>query len=279
MDMRQVLTMIPNRGAIEEWARHGAQSQYVGTMGSVRGTMPLVLCRVLNKYLMLVNAEDASVAPHLMLSGIWETWITMAIADHVKPGMCCVDVGSHLGYYTMLMADLAGESGHVLSVDPQDWACQCQHRSLDLNGFRSRVHIEPVAAGAENGEGSLYAHPYLTGDASLEQRAHLGKCEDVTIETLDLLLERWGHAPDFVKIDAERLEWQVLEGMSRTIAEKRPLTICVEVTGPAVPHIGRYEDLGFEVGTVGYDGTVRIFEPSRDEREGEDWQMLWLRRK
>lgn len=283
MDVKQALAM-PNRGAIEQWARAGAQSQYLGTMDVLDEKMHIVLCRVLYKYLMVVSAEDLSVSPHLMFNGMWEPWVTMAIAKHIQPGMCCVDIGAQQGYYTVMMADLVGEEGHVIAFEPQEWALMCIERSLDANGFRKRVTTFPMALSDKIGGGVLYNHPWLYGGASLEALPGLGDGYDVDVTTLDAALTdpmRPEHVgdPDFVKIDVERLEANVMLGMAELIERKRKLTICVEVTGPASELAAKYSALGFAVGTVGYDGHVRPFDPKRDERQDDEWQMLWFDRK
>lgn len=283
MDVKQALAM-PNRGSIEEWARAGAKSQYLGTMDAMEEKLNVVLCRVLYKYLMVVSAEDLSVSPHLMLNGMWEPWVTMAIARHIKPGMCCADIGAQQGYYTLMMADLVGEQGHVLAFEPQEWAVMCLERSLDLNGFRNRVTMFPMALSDVPGGGKLYTHPWLRGGASLQSLEGLGMPQEVDVTTLDAVLAEAARPPhvgdpDFIKIDVERLESNVLLGMSGLLERKRKLTICVEVTGRAAELAAKYTELGFEVGSVHYDGHVRKFDPKRDERQGDEWQMLWFERK
>ena len=54
------------------------------------------LCRVLGKYLMYVDSTDLSLAPHLLLNGFWEMWITEAVVRALRPGWNCVDVGANL---------------------------------------------------------------------------------------------------------------------------------------------------------------------------------------
>ena len=67
-----------------------------------------VLCKVLGKYLMWVDANDEGLAPHLVLQGYWEIWVTEALARHTKPNSIALDIGANVGYYTMLMADAVG---------------------------------------------------------------------------------------------------------------------------------------------------------------------------
>ena len=99
-----------SRSEIETEARAGIYSAYCGDHTA--------LCRVLGKYLMYVDTRDTSFAPHMLMSGWWESWITKAISEHVQPGMVCADVGACIGYYTLVMADRVGPEGHVYCFEP-----------------------------------------------------------------------------------------------------------------------------------------------------------------
>ncbi len=97
------------REQLEEWCRGQTRVMPAGDVN---------LCRVLGKYLMYVIPQDLTLTPHLALDGIWESWVTMAIARHLKPGMRCMDVGACYGYYSLLMADVVGPSGYVEAWEP-----------------------------------------------------------------------------------------------------------------------------------------------------------------
>jgi hypothetical protein len=77
-----------------------------------------VLCKVLGKYLMWVDALDQGLSPHLIFQGFWEMWITAAMARFVRRGTTVVDVGANVGYYTLLLADAVGPQGRVVAFEP-----------------------------------------------------------------------------------------------------------------------------------------------------------------
>ena len=129
MDFKELVSRDISREQLEDWCRKQTQMMPAGP--------DLVLCRVLGKYLMYVLQKDSSIAPHLACSGIWEPWITMAIARHLQPGMHCLNVGACYGYYSILMRDIVGPDG---GVD----AFEAEHRSLlstncEINGLRDRT--------------------------------------------------------------------------------------------------------------------------------------------
>ena len=51
----------------------------------------------------------------------------------VKPGDYCVDVGAHIGYFTLLLSRLVGETGYVLAFEPGTNNLPKLKRNLELN--------------------------------------------------------------------------------------------------------------------------------------------------
>ena len=116
-----------------------------------------VLCRVLGRYTFVVAASDVGLAPHLIAYGFWEIWVTRLIASRVREGMTCLDVGANVGYYSVLMADLVGQTGQVIAVEPIPTTFRLLSRNLAHNGFlRSLEGMLPLALfAAASGEATL----------------------------------------------------------------------------------------------------------------------------
>lgn len=53
----------------------------------------------------VVDTRDMSLAPHILLDGEWEAWIVRVFLTFVKPGMNVIDVGSNVGFYSLLAAE------------------------------------------------------------------------------------------------------------------------------------------------------------------------------
>jgi len=178
------------RGAIEKWCRAHTQQVYLGDHTA--------LCRVLGQFLMYVDTRDLSLAPHLLLSGFWETWVTQAIAQYVQPGMHCIDVGANVGYYTLLLKDLAGDKGSVVAYEPQAAAFELLVQTLLVNGGGGC--IQSAASDQEEMSRLFTSQIGLMGSASLRHSQGLdGPTEIVNRVRLDRLHP---DPVDFVKIDA-----------------------------------------------------------------------------
>ena len=118
---------------------------------------------------MLVDTGDV-VGRVLAASGVWEPHVTDAFRGRLHPGDVCVDVGAHLGYYTLLASQLVGGRGHVYAFEPSLGIFRRLQANLALNGV-TNVSALNVAAGAEASSGVLYEPAGASGNASLSPEA------------------------------------------------------------------------------------------------------------
>jgi FkbM family methyltransferase len=174
----------------------------------------------------------------------------LGLKDLIGPGDVCVDVGAAAGVYTLAMSQLAGPSGHVHSVEPLSFARPVWTRVL---GARSAANVRhhAVALGSEPGNGLMSVpigrYGAVTGRAFLAEGSHhLGSNAEfarhtfaqVPVSTLDCLCADAGLARlDFIKIDVEGAELQILRGGERAIKEFRP-AVLVEIEAR---HSARYD--------------------------------------
>jgi ubiquinone/menaquinone biosynthesis C-methylase UbiE len=65
----------------------------------------------------------------------------------VQPGDHCLDLGCGIGYFTIPMAELAGESGTVTAVDLQDEMLAGVRRRAEKAGLFSRIRLYKADTG------------------------------------------------------------------------------------------------------------------------------------
>ncbi len=205
----------PDRYHAECASRAAAQVAYLGDH--------LVLARILGRYKAYLDTRDRGFAAHLMLDGYWEMWLTQFTARLLKPGMHAVDVGANFGYYSLLMGDLVGPKGRVLAVEPNPAVAEMLKRTLELNGLAGRATVVAAAAGAEDGQGRLLVPAgepknatLISGDAPADALS-----VSVPIRSLDAMLDTFARV-DFLKIDAEGAEEDIVTGLDQTISKWRP---------------------------------------------------------
>ena len=180
-----------------------------------------------------VTVGGESMRLGLAYAGVsWETVERASYAAYraaCAPGGVIVDVGAHVGTYTVIGARAVGATGLVLAFEPVPGTRAALERHLAWNlsshGNAARVVVRPVALGATAGEVTLY----LTadeGDAEASPVERTG-ARPITVprSTVDVELAAIGRHVTLLKIDVEGQELAVLAGASRTLATDRPVVL------------------------------------------------------
>lgn len=167
--------------------------------------------------------------------GYCEANLTNFILRYLKPGSTFIDVGAHVGFYSMLSSALVGTSGQVHSFEPTPWTFGLLTKNTrglsnvtlnnkavsDKKGMTSFLDYGP-GYGAYNS-----AHP--KGAVAFISK----KGTEVNVETLtldDYCKER-NILPDFIKLDAEGLEHIILQGMTSLLSGNNRPIVTLEAAG------------------------------------------------
>ena len=147
----------------------------------------------------------------------------------LRPGDTAVDVGAHIGFFTMQMAATVGPTGHVHAFEPLESNVALLERSIAENRFADRIVFTPAAVGARSGTATLTfpvetlntGGAYLLREDSTALAGHLQR--QVPVVALD---DTDVHRPvRFVKLDVEGAEPLVLRGAARLLREDRPVVL------------------------------------------------------
>jgi FkbM family methyltransferase len=167
-----------------------------------------------------------------------EQYTTELFTAAATPGSTVVDVGAHLGYFTLLAARAVGPSGRVLSIEPNLQTLPLLRHNVADNGFEDRVMIFDQALSGRAGRTSFYLSP--AGDtSSLHQQDPGDQLVEVDAVTLDELVGEPGLL-SAIKIDVEGAELEVLEGMPRVLnGASASLCVFLECNPSALRRAGR----------------------------------------
>lgn len=164
-----------------------------------------------------------------ILRGHYEQDEIRFVRRTLRPGESAIDVGGHIGFFTMHMAAAVGAEGRVYAFEPLDSNASLLERSIAENGFSDRVRFQRAAVGAAPGVATLTfpvetlnsGGAYLLRDGSAPLAGNQKK--DVPLVALDALELR--RPVRFIKMDVEGAEPQVLRGAARILAEDKPVIL------------------------------------------------------
>jgi FkbM family methyltransferase len=139
-----------------------------------------------------------------------------------------LDVGSHIGMWSMQL--LRHGFQHIHAFDPDPEKAECYQRNLEVHtpdlaggptnvGFR---HVTRYAFGL--GERQERVSLIHKGDTSLKTHVRPDPAGSLEIRPLDDLLSLFD-AVDFIKIDVEGFELFVVRGGERTIRTHKPVIV------------------------------------------------------
>ena len=146
----------------------------------------------------------------------------------LQPGMVAVDVGAHIGYYTLLAARRVGPTGKVYAFEPEPNNYAWLQKNVGMNGYRNVVTV-PKAIADRTGPIRLY-FGNTTGTHSICPRIE-DKKESTLIEaiTLDEFLEAegWPYI-EVIKMDIEGAEALAFASMHRLMKRQDTLKVIFE---------------------------------------------------
>jgi FkbM family methyltransferase len=204
-----------------------------------------------------VNTDDKTVRDSLLVYGTHEAYQTEILLALAKPGMTFLDVGANIGYYSVVLAGIAGATGKIYAFEPEPTNLGFLCRNIDENGFKN---IVPVAKALfdKDGAAALHIDSQHLGSHALSVQTGDGASCSLNVETitLDTFADRelGGHRVDLIKIDAQGAEAHILRGGRRTLTTDKP-AILLEFEPQCLLNLGTQpeellaliEELGFVI--------------------------------
>ena len=198
------------------------------------------------------DASQRDLALLLREEAEWEWRQTRLIASMLSEGMVFVDVGAHIGLYTLLAASRVGARGRVYAFEPAPENFRVLQHNIAQNGF-TNVAAEPMAVSRSRGRAAFTLSESDSASHTLANSLHRGRSIEAETISLDEYFSQHEDRIDLVKLDAEGAELSILEGMKQTLAGNPNLILFTEIYPRAMEAFGsspeeflrKLSDLGF----------------------------------
>ncbi len=160
----------------------------------------------------------------------------------IKEGNVVVDVGAHIGLYTIISSKRVGPKGKVVAVEAHPGNFEMLGRNTKLNNLNNVLLLNCAASSKKSKVKLLLPDTHLgyTGHNTimLEPNTPILK-DDVEVRqpfvevdgnTIDDLLQKNGiYEVNWIKIDVEGAELEVLKGAHNTLSNSKNITLLIEI--------------------------------------------------
>ena len=161
---------------------------------------------------MILDLSDRGIHRDLYLHGIREPQATRYLQSILRPEWTVVDIGANIGYYALQEAQRVRT---VIAIEPTPESYGILADNVKLNGYRN-VHVYCLAVGDREGEVGFCLSRACNWNSVTEGQGDI----KVPMMTLDKFLA--GARVDFVRMDVEGYEMNILKGMEGILQKQKP---------------------------------------------------------
>src|SRR5919107_1777738 len=162
------------------------------------------------------------------------------IIEHFTPkqGDIVVDIGAHMGRYTIIASKRVGTNGKVVAIEAHPGNFEMLNRNIKLNQLANVIPLNYAVYSKET-KIKLYLPEEESGytiyNTIMSNRAGTeDKFVDVNAQTVDYLLELnqiKEERKNWIKIDVEGAEFEVLKGATNVLSKSKDIALLIEIHG------------------------------------------------
>jgi len=187
--------------------------------------------RKVNNYPMILNFDEEGLSRHLMIHREREISETETVKRIVKPGMCILEIGANIGYYTILMGKLVGKNGKIYAYEPYPRSVDILTRNVELNNLTDTVEVHNLAVSGENTIKKLYLGRASNVHSLINYKTDDNNADYIEVKTKDIseILVDSDRKIDLVRMDIEGHERELFSRLSNDISPVLPPRIFFEI--------------------------------------------------
>ncbi len=189
---------------------------------------PKSVLRYKNGVAFNISKNKGSVSKSLIFKRNYEFNETNLIKKVIKTDWTVIDVGANFGWYSMHFAHLVGKNGKIFSFEPVPETYEELNSNIKLNSFQN-IKAFNLALGNKDGAISFGVANFDGGSGASSEFLNYSKRIQTNMRKLDdIIKEEKINKVDFIKLDIEGGELNMLKGSEQLLKRFRP-KILIEI--------------------------------------------------
>ncbi len=160
------------------------------------------------------------------------------IIEHFRPKKDdnVVDIGAHIGRYAIISSKMVGENGKVVAIEANPAVFEMLNKNIKLNQLTNILSLNYAVYSQEttiklflpNDEENMTIYNSIMPERANNKE----KFVEVNANTLDTIIQSTGIKEDsinWIKIDVEGAEYEVLQGSTSILSQSKDIALLVEI--------------------------------------------------
>lgn len=183
--------------------------------------------------MLTISSKDLSIMPSLVTTGFLEIPLTKYFINQIKPGNTIIDVGTNVGYFTILAAKLVGSQGKVIGYEANPNLLPFVQDNIAMNWLTNQTKLKNIAIYSEKTTLNFHLSEKFHGDSSTQIRSQNENVNDryttINVDANSLDNELKGiNSIDLLKLDIEGGEYNAFLGMIELLKNRKIKRIVFE---------------------------------------------------
>lgn len=169
--------------------------------------------------MMTLNIRDRGIHSDLFINRIREPQATQYLQSIIRPEWVVADIGANIGYYALMQGKTVRR---VYALEPSVDNYKALTANVLLNGYGEVITCYNTAVGDRSGSAGFYLagacnwNRIAVGDDRVDTQVPMTTLDEFVKENVE------GGAVDFLRMDVEGYEMDILRGGNGVLKEVRP---------------------------------------------------------